>query len=215
MKNPDGTKFPGTKEQFVQQQSKNFKKAFGDTQVLVNGRPQILTHNSPDKFTEFNLDKVNNGRLSGDGIYTFEEGPRRDYLPEFQNQRLRYPAKFSQTKYGDTEYNLYGNSPKPRVGAGQFDDITKNSVEKGFTSTRIVDDINAKHIHVFPNINQVKSAIGNNGMFDMTNPNIYKSIIGGATLYNFIPQDNNKFKSGGVLKRIKNGVKFTGKNYIK
>ena len=63
--------------------------------------------------------------------------------------------------------------------------------------------------------NQIKSAIGNNGMFDMTNPNIYKSIIGGATLYNFIPQDNNKFKSGGVLKRIKNGVKFTGKNYIK
>ena len=49
----------------------------------------------------------------------------------------------------------------------------------------------------------------------MTNPNIYKSIIGGAALYNFIPQDNNKFKSGGVLKRIKNGVKFTGKNYIK
>ena len=40
MKNPDGTKFPGTKEQFVQQQSKNFKKAFGDTQVLVNGRPK-------------------------------------------------------------------------------------------------------------------------------------------------------------------------------
>ena len=25
--------------------------------------------------------------------------------------------------------------------------------------------------------NQIKSAIGNNGMFDMTNPNIYKGLI--------------------------------------
>ena len=30
---------------------------------------------------------------------------------------------------------------------------------------------------VFPTNKQLKSAIGNNGMFDMNNPNIYKSVL--------------------------------------
>ena len=30
---------------------------------------------------------------------------------------------------------------------------------------------------VVPFNNRMKSAIGNNGMFDMTNPNIYKAIL--------------------------------------
>jgi len=177
MKNPDGTDFPGTPEQFVQQNSSNFKKAFGNTKVLVNGRPQILTHNSPDAFSEFSLDKVNNGRLSGDGVYTFEEGALWKGMPEHLKKAFRYPAKLDQPKYGNIEYHLYGNSANPKIGKGQFDDITKDVAVDNPTSTRVVDDINGKTIHVFPNTNQLKSAVGNNGMFDMTNPNIYKSLF--------------------------------------
>lgn len=179
MKNPDGTDFPGSKEQFIQQNSKNFKKAFGDTKVLVNGRPQILTHNSPDKFTSFKLDKVNNRRLSGDGVYTFEEHGVFNGMPEYLKKSLRYPAKNDQLHYGGIEYNLYGNSINPKIGKGQFDDITLDQISINPTSTRIIDNINSKNIHVFPNVNQLKSAVGNNGMFDMTNPNIYKTLIPG------------------------------------
>ena len=186
MKNPDGTDFPGTPEQFVQQNSSNFKNAFGNTKVLVNGRPQILTHNSPDIFSEFSLNKINNGRLSGDGVYTFEEGALWKGIPEHLKKIIRYPAKIEQPKYGKIEYHLYGNSTNPKIGKGQFDDITKDMVKDNPTSTRVIDDINRKNIHVFPNTNQLKSAIGNNGMFDMTNPNIYKSLIGGAFLNNLI-----------------------------
>ena len=45
MKNADGTKFEGTPEQFVQQNSKNFKKAFKNTKVLdEHGNPKIVYH---------------------------------------------------------------------------------------------------------------------------------------------------------------------------
>ena len=144
MKNPDGTDFPGTPEQFVQQNSSNFKNAFGNTKVLVNGRPQILTHNSPDTFSEFSLNKVNNGRLSGDGVYTFEEGALWKGIPEHLKRAVRYPAKIDQPKYGNIEYHLYGNSTNPKIGKGQFDDITKDIVIGNPTSTRVIDDINRK-----------------------------------------------------------------------
>ena len=38
----------------------------------------------------------------------------------------------------------------------------------------------------------IKSAIGNNGMFDMTNPNIYKGIIPPALLFYLQSQQQNK-----------------------
>lgn len=192
MKNPDGTDFPGLPEQFVQQNSSNFKKAFGNTKVLVNGRPQILTHNSPDVFDTFSLDKVSNGRLSGDGVYTFEENAMRHGMPEHIKKVMRYPSKVEQPKYGPIEYNLYGNSTDPIVGKGRFDDITIDGLNPNYTSKRIIDNINIKNIHVFKNPGQLKSAIGNNGLFDMTNPNIYKGIIPPSLLFYLQSQNQNK-----------------------
>ena len=210
MKNPDGTDFPGTPELFVQQNSSNFKNAFGNTKVLVNGRPQILTHNSPDIFSEFSLNKVNNGRLSGDGVYTFEEGALWKGMPEYLKQSFRYPAKIDQSKYGNIEYHLYGNSTNPKIGKGQFDDISKDIVIGSPTSTRVIDDINRKNIHIFPNINQLKSAIGNNGMFDMTNPNIYKTLVGGLAIGTLGKQAMEKKEFGGKIlnTKIENGKKY-------
>lgn len=36
--------------------------------------------------------------------------------------------------------------------------------------------------YIVRNPNIIKSAIGNNGMFDITNPNIYKTVAGGLSL---------------------------------
>jgi hypothetical protein len=50
----------------------------------------------------------------------------------------------------------------------------------------------------------VKSAVGNNGMFDMTNPNIYKSVLPltlGATAATQLGQEEPpQYKQGGVIK---------------
>lgn len=59
--------------------------------------------------------------------------------------------------------------------------------------------------------NYLKSAIGNNGMFDMTNPNIYKTLIPGAMTLGALNQTNEK-QFGGTIKilntKIENGKKY-------
>lgn len=58
---------------------------------------------------------------------------------------------------------------------------------------------------VFPKNTQVKSAVGNVGFFDMTNPNIYKSVaplVGAGVLgsqYFSDPQEQVKYQQGGLL----------------
>ena len=60
--------------------------------------------------------------------------------------------------------------------------------------------------------NYLKSLIGNNGMFDMTNPNIYKTIIGGVATGTLGKQAVEKQEFGGKIKvldtKIENGKKY-------
>jgi hypothetical protein len=49
-----------------------------------------------------------------------------------------------------------------------------------------------------PNKINVKSAIGNNGMFDMTNPNIYKALAPAITAQ-LAMNENQKLKEGGEM----------------
>src|SRR5699024_12010551 len=56
MKNPDGSAFRGTPEQFIQQQSSNFKKAFGETKVVDDyGNPKIVSNNKDEVFDTFDI----------------------------------------------------------------------------------------------------------------------------------------------------------------
>lgn len=211
MKNPDGSIFKGTPEQFVQQNSINFKKAFPD----YYGK--ILNHNSSNKFNQFSRDYF--GTASDNGWYG--EGV---YM---------HPSKEYTKPYGDINYELYVNSKnKGFITKDNYDisskysrdysenlkqlrkkrdgyvdeihgdgetyndkDFFKKLAEKRYASERkkmILDYIEAKKSGinkyttlenpyngeiVVPFKNYPKSAIGNNGMFDMTNPNIYKSLI--------------------------------------
>ena len=88
MKNPDGSAFQGTPEQFIQQQSSWFKKAF------PNYYNKILNHNSPNKFNEFSdkfFSKTSDEGWYGKGVYT-------------------HPDKSYTKDYGDINYELYVNS---------------------------------------------------------------------------------------------------------
>jgi LysM repeat protein len=56
-------------------------------------------------------------------------------------------------------------------------DIDRVEFKKIFDSTNDPIDVEVHNLH---NRKQLKSMFGNNGMFDMTNPNIYKTVVPGA-----------------------------------
>lgn len=200
MKNPDGSVFQGTPEQFVQQNSENFKKAFGNSKLVnPDGSPWILEHGSPKKFDTFDESKFQLGDAgySGSGIYTV---PPKGSADSYTISGRRFHT-------GDIEpttYKLYGQGNNPitseeliKLGknspAGKemdlFNfhrksaplneqlldyDVAIHNQNKGIARVRDLDD--AWEV-VFPTNKQLKSATGNNGMFDMSNPNIYKSLL--------------------------------------
>ena len=215
MKNPDGSKFTGTPEQWVQQQSSNYKAAFGETKLLnPDGSPMIVYHGSPKKFDAFDesMFQLGDSGYSGSGIYTtpskttaesytisgkrFHDGEIEPTLYELYG-RGNNPITSKQlidNSGGDIGFGKVGelidkNLPSSlfnfhRKGAPRVDQLLKYDVaiknqNRGITNIRPIQD--AWEI-VFPTNKQLKSSIGNNGMFDMTDPNIYKQ-KGGATGY--------------------------------
>ena len=171
MKNVDGTEFKGTPEQFVQQKSKNFKKAFPNILKDSPTSPiNILTHHSPNEFNAFDEVKKLSGvgqAKYGEGIYTVP----KTYYDDFMTQDFKEMASGKKpvyVGYGKNRYDLYAND----IGVKQF------PVRKpGGVNTHPLPAYKTRpHTAVVPYNNQLKSATGNNGMFDMSNSNIYKSL---------------------------------------
>jgi hypothetical protein len=215
MKNPDGSKFTGTPEQWVQQQSSNYKAAFGESKLLnPDGSPMVLYHGSPKKFDAFDesMFQLGDSGYSGSGIYTT---PSKVTADSYSISGKR----FHDGEIEPTIYELYGRGNNPitskqlidnsggdigfgkvgelidknlptslfnfhRKGTPRIDqlldyDVAIKNQSRGISDIRPTQD--AWEI-VFPTNKQLKSSIGNNGMFDMTNPNIYKQ-TGGTTGY--------------------------------
>ena len=199
MKNPDGSAFQGTPEQFVQQQSQNFKNAFGNSKLVnPDGSPTIQYHGSAKKFDTFDESKFQLGDsgYSGQGIYTT---PSKTTA----NSYATSSAKFHNGEINPTVYELYGQANNP-ISSSQLIKEGNNRDLFNFHRKRnwkgeltpkeslleydaaIADQLpNVENIRpwndareiVFPTNKQLKSSIGNNGMFDMTNPNIYKALV--------------------------------------
>lgn len=234
MKNPDGSPFQGTPEQFVQQNSQNFKKAFGNSKLVnPDGSPTIQYHGSAKKFDTFDESKFQLGDAgySGVGIYTTPS----------KSTAQSYAMSSSKLHSGEIEptvYELYGqaNNPisasqliKENKGRDLFNFHRKNNWKGELTpeeslmqfDAAIADQLpNVERIRpwndareiVFPSNKQLKSAIGNNGMFDMTNPNIYKSIVGALATGTLGKKAMEKQEFGGKIKvldtKIENGKKY-------
>lgn len=204
MKNPDGSVFKGTPEQFIQQRSENFKKAFGDSKLInPDGSPTIQYHGSAKKFNTFDESKFQLGDTgySGKGIYTTPS-------KTMANSYATSSARFHSGEINPTVYELYGQANNPisssqliKEGTGKdlFNFHRNKNWEGELTpeeslmqyDAAIADQLqNVKRIRpwndarelVFPSNKQLKSAIGNNGMFDMKNPNIYKTVATGLSL---------------------------------
>jgi hypothetical protein len=301
MKNPDGSKFQGTPEQFVQQNSENFKKAFpegsenvfrGTGENIAELRPNrsIFTANQElaSGYAPFNKkSSFLNSESTEGGLHNFyrknsknsleldanntswtsvDLSNRRltkDYFErniKFQEEqllkrkndlsKLKQLPNGSWTDGGDyiisndlyknwiTEQELYLRDLKERYK--NIDNLISNPKEleemkKVLGNTTTTDDIAAyvekrnldyvklKNIED-PGIgdvtivnhkpgNYLKSAVGNNGMFDMTNPNIYKTLIPGAMTLGALNQTNEK-QFGGTIKVLDTKIEKNKKYYL-
>ena len=253
MKNPDGSAFQGTPEQFVQQNSENFKKAFPNALLDDSGSPLINYHGSGSKFDTFDESKFYSGSY-GKGVYTStdKEAILRSYANPDKKRTKRIAEKSGTDEPTMNLYELYINAKNPlttddilnyRNFGKTVDELPsledwKNSdlgkrmiKENAFLKTDedIMDFIKMNFPNnpvketyineggdflraidsnlnegVTPFGNPMKSAVGNNGMFDMTNPNIYKAIIPGAIGIGAASQigpvqEDEQFKNGGEI----------------
>jgi hypothetical protein len=218
MKNADGSPFQGTPEQFVIQQSSNFKKAFGNSKLLnEDGSPMIVYHGSAKKFDVFDESKFQLGDsgYSGRGIYTSPSKTKA-------NSYALSSRSFHTGEIIPTVYELYGQANNPirsselpegydlfnfhrKTGSVPVEHQLLNYdaaiANKIGMIDRVYPDKYAAEI-VFPRNTQIKSAIGNI-LFDMSNPNIYKSVLpvfGAAGASQMREQ-----KYGGKLNKYQNG----------
>lgn len=199
MKNPDGSLFQGTPEQFVIQQSDNFKKAFPNVLRDKAGNVQINYHGSPENISEF-LPNSNMGEL-GIGTYTtINKG---------------YAKGFANTRKGTnpTILELYQNTNNPQPFYKEYEEFANDKIKQfnkktrflpkftdkyKFLSNQLDKDLSGRHSDLYtagkfylqepfdlftkghqtvvPFTNYPKSAIGNI-LLDMTNPNIYKAVV--------------------------------------
>ena len=260
MKNPDGSAFKGSPEQFVQQQSENFKKAFPNALLDDSGSPLINYHGSGSKFDVFDESKFYSGTY-GKGVYT---SPNKDAIVESyanpnKNRTKRIAGESGTDEATENLYELYINSKNPLTTDDILDfrnfgktvdelpslkdwknsdfgkkmlaentylktdddiisfirmntpnDPVKESfIDQGGDFLRAVDTKLQEGVTPFSN--QMKSTKGNDGMFDMTNPNIYKAIVPGAIGAGAASQmtgpvrEDGQFKNGGWLDKFDDG----------
>jgi len=243
MKNADGSEFQGTPEQFIQQNSENFKKAFPDGAVQTyrgSGvhNPELI--NNKDFKSVFTGDE-NLARAYGNAysnknyqnyfnpnIPTGEELLLKNHpFKDLQAAKLDPKNRSLIRAYSQSEdagvYNLYSKNTGKNLkidakGAdwkklpqqdnlpylASNDDVAKyiddNNLDQAFIKN-VHDGISGDVlIAAHKKGNYLKSAIGNNGMFDMTNPNIYKALVPatvGAGILSQQEKPKKGFKEGG------------------
>ena len=165
MKAPNGQPTNLTEQQWLQVRTPEFKQWFGDWEnspetaskvVDENGEPQVVYHGTSSQFTRFKL----GGGLLGRGVYL------TDRYEEAQN----YAGSRSQDNEG-TVMPLFANIP------GMFNSNSKTTREQivgamqdGFNGIR--HQFNDMDYLVAFNPEQVKSAVGNTGLFSSQDTDI-------------------------------------------
>ena len=219
MKNPDGSPFQGTPEQFVQQNSENFKKAFpkgydktyrGDRvhynimnddlynlNTFTGNKDMALnyTYENAQPFTSNSPLGMNPNRgkdiMSSEGIYELygkksinskilNSKRNADYsdIDIYDKDVLNY---FKNKELGNKNLKSHYNKDMRPISTDDLayqylkdknlDNLTINNIYDSSLEPGTVRINNNK------SGNYLKSMQGNNGMFDMTNPNIYKAAI--------------------------------------
>lgn len=282
MKNPNGSAFQGTPEQFVQANSENFKKAFPDgyskvwrganNDSMINRHGRSVFSANRDLASKYVgdmiKDPINPNAKGGKGFSThgrnllnlahkkstnsFELNFNEDYwtnLPLQSKEKIqaerysdlkqyldeaRYQKKTNPELYNNLKETVNDKISKFRRRTNNFRNVKENDAELLKTlrselgETTVTDNIAKyleKHDIDFAKLNNIndsglgdvtivnhksgnylKSLIGNNGMFNMTNPDIYKSLVPGTIAAGIALKDNDmkkkktpKYQTGGGL----------------
>jgi hypothetical protein len=226
MKNPDGSTFQGTPEQFVQQNSENFKKyvenAKGNYNELLK-KPFSYHGSSNNNITEFHTPQHSDYiKATGDtpetGIFLTNEKSLADIYAT-KNKKGKVYELYAPANYARPSLRNPNNIIETSVGTNIEKPILTGNLDlkdveylKSLDYTGIADHYlpNSSLEKVVFDSNIIKSATGNNGMFDMTNPNIYKSILpfvgytgAGALTYKALQGQEEPLpgmRQGGIIK---------------
>ena len=159
-----------------------------------------MYHATGDDFTEFNPNKSSEEGKFGQGIYMT---PQTRHANFFANIRAKQ-GKNSQIMPVHTNiknpYKIHGHQNIP------FNKIDKNKLQAlGHDGIFYYDDSGDLKEAVAFHPTQVKSAIGNRGTYDTTNPDITKAKGGSVPRHNFVKHKHGE-KVGGydVGDKIKN-----------
>ncbi len=167
-------------ETFFPAQTKSFKNWFGDSKVVdKDGNPLVVYHGTNNEFDVFNIGTPKSAPGNFRGVYFVDnEREAKDYGEKTKAVYLRITNPLIGHPYEE-----YAKSKGIDYHANRFT-ITKDEVEKWILENKFDGIIRpaktqynlegSEYIVFSPN--QIKSATGNNGDFDSSNPNITKSI---------------------------------------
>ena len=135
-----------------------FRKWFGDSKVVEwDGEPQIVYHGSHSKFTAFDLNKAgsySNAETDIKGIY---------FSPTIEGAEA----------WGGNVIPVYLSMKNPFFAYGRINAHTEEKAKEGGFDG-VIGAGGTEYVVFDPA--QIKSAIGNNGRFDGSNPDIRASI---------------------------------------
>lgn len=173
MKAPNGENSNLSERDWVTVRTKAFKDWFGDWETYDDGlldenyEPRVFYHRSPKVFTEFSRDaigsKTDPGFL-GRGFYFFSDpqegdGYGNNTYPVFLKMKSPYYAENEDVSMLAEAYSSKASS-----------DFTERLKSEGYDGVIYTGDLREELMVFDPE--QIKSAIGNTGTFDGTNPDI-------------------------------------------
>ena len=205
MKNSDGSAFKGTQEEFVIQQSDNFKNAFPNPIRDAKDNIQTNYHGSPNTFEAFDESRAS-GVILGKGIYTTPDTEVSNIFKKNNPNGVTYEMYINSNnpqnivtsndfvKHSEKLNNLKnrwrvayrGSDSKQADGIYQEIKLLEEDWGRKYEDELKMRDLQdgfdyfeKGNMSIIPFSNNPKSMKGNI-LFDMTNPNIYKAIVPGA-----------------------------------
>lgn len=173
-----GTRFSRSNRASDQTMTPEFKRWFGDSKVVdEQGRPLVVYHGTNADFSEFDPEaQGSSGQGSGEPGFFFEASPDNaarytrqgggaNVMPVYLSLKNPLIVERTNTKYDyDGSYSrvAFANFIDDALELGHDGVIFRDVLDRGKRSTQ----------YVAFQPEQIKSAIGNNGQFDPTNPDI-------------------------------------------
>lgn len=173
MKAPNGENSNLSERDWVTVRTKAFKDWFGDWETYDDGlldenyEPRVFYHRSPKVFTEFSRDaigsKTDPGFL-GRGFYFFSDPQEGD---GYGNNTYPVFLKMTSPYYAENEdVSMLAEAYSSKASS----DFTERLKSEGYDGVIYTGDLREELMVFDPE--QIKSAIGNTGTFDGTNPDI-------------------------------------------